>query len=68
MACTRKQLKLSKPRPGTSLGAFQPGEVSLYRVCIMSEHLPNFLAVHFDGDFLEHAAFVESEQEWAQLT
>jgi len=34
----------------------------------MSEQLPKFLAVHFDGDFLEHAAFVESEQEWAQLT
>lgn len=34
----------------------------------MSEHLPKFLAVHFDGDCLEHAAFVESEQEWAQLT
>ncbi len=34
----------------------------------MSEHLPKFLAVHFDGDFLEHAAFVETEEEWAQLT
>ena len=34
----------------------------------MSEQLPNFLAVHFDGDFLEHAAFVETEEEWAQLT
>ena len=34
----------------------------------MSEQLPKFLAVHFDGDFLEQASFVESEQEWAQLT
>ncbi len=34
----------------------------------MSLEKPNFLAVHFDGDFLEHAAFVESEEEWALLT
>ena len=34
----------------------------------MSSEKPNFLAVHFDGDFLEHAAFVESEEEWALLT
>lgn len=29
---------------------------------------PKFLAVHFDGDYLEHAAFVNSEKEGAQLT
>ena len=34
----------------------------------MSEQLPKFLAVHFDDDFLEHAAFVETEEKWAQLT
>ncbi len=34
----------------------------------MSSEKPNFLAVHFDGDFLEHAAFVKSEEEWALLT
>ena len=34
----------------------------------MSKEKPKFLAVHFDGDFLEHAAFVESEEEWALLT
>ena len=34
----------------------------------MSLEKPKFLAVHFDGDFLEHAAFVESEEEWALLT
>ena len=34
----------------------------------MSKEKPKFLAVHFDGGFLEHAAFVESEEEWALLT
>ncbi len=34
----------------------------------MSEHTPKFLAVHFDGDYLEHAAFVNSEEEASQLT
>ncbi len=34
----------------------------------MSEQLPKFLAVHFDGDCLEHAAFVNTEKEASQLT
>lgn len=29
---------------------------------------PKFLAVHFDGDYLEHAAFVNTEKEASQLT
>lgn len=34
----------------------------------MNLEKPKFLAVHFNGDFLEHAAFVESEEEGELLS
>ncbi len=32
------------------------------------EHTPKFLMAHFDGDYLEHVAFVDTEEEASQLT
>lgn len=34
----------------------------------MSKELPKFLVVHFDGDFLEHAEFANSEQEAEEIS